>query len=149
MISAGSEINRIEEAFRNLKSSLNLDRLINKSQQQMEQTLALPARASVAALVMLAFSTGFLTGGAIRDELYAPPDNAHPDLDPPLAATHMTRGLCRASSSSFGLLHRAQTQDHADRRAPVGASVPSPHRIYPTPSTVTCPNLNPKLNFAS
>jgi len=46
---------------------------MHKSQQQMEQTLALPARASVAALVMLAFTTGFLRGEAIRDELYGTP----------------------------------------------------------------------------
>ncbi len=55
---------KIEEAFRDLKSLLNLDKLMNKSQQHMEQ---------MAALVMLAFTIGFLTGEAIRDELYGGP----------------------------------------------------------------------------
>ena len=44
----------------------------------------------------------------------------------------MTRGLCRASGRSFGLLYHAQTQDRAVKRAPVGASVPSSQCTSPT-----------------
>ena len=56
---------KIEEAFRDLKNLLNLDKVMNKSQQHMEQ---------MAALVMLAFTIGFLSGEAVRDELYGAPD---------------------------------------------------------------------------
>lgn len=41
---------KIEEAFRDLKSLLNFDKLMNKSQSHMEQ---------MAVLVMLAFTSGF------------------------------------------------------------------------------------------
>ena len=56
---------KIEEAFRDLKSLLNLDKVMNKSQHHMEQ---------MATLVMLAFTIGFLSGEAVRDELYGAPD---------------------------------------------------------------------------
>jgi transposase len=68
---------KIEEAFRDLKSLLNLDKLMNKSQQHMEQMVA---------LVMLAFTIGFLTGEALRDELYgAPAATSAEDAVPPSA----------------------------------------------------------------
>jgi hypothetical protein len=56
---------KIEEAFRDLKNLLNLDKVMNKSQAHMEQ---------MAALVMLAFTIGFLSGEAVRDELYGAAD---------------------------------------------------------------------------
>jgi hypothetical protein len=56
---------KIEEAFRDLKNLLNLDKMMNKSQAHMEQ---------MAALVMLAFTIGCLSGEAVRDELYGAPD---------------------------------------------------------------------------
>ncbi len=58
---------KIEESFRDLKSLLSFDKLMNKSQQHMEQ---------MAALVMLAFTLGYLVGEAVRDELYGPPPAA-------------------------------------------------------------------------
>ena len=60
---------KIEEAFRDLKNLLNFDKLMNKSQQHMEQ---------MAALVMLAFTIGFLSGEAVRDELYGAPHAPQP-----------------------------------------------------------------------
>ncbi len=54
---------KIEEAFRDLKSLLGLDRLMNKTQHNMEQ---------LAALTMIAYAVGLLVGEALRDELYGP-----------------------------------------------------------------------------
>jgi hypothetical protein len=58
---------KIEETFRALKSLLTFDKLMNKSQVHMEQ---------MAALVLLAFTIGFLVGEALRDELYGAPSNS-------------------------------------------------------------------------
>lgn len=58
---------KIEEAFKDLKSLLGLDKLMNKRQDSMEQ---------MAALVMLAFTIGYLLGEAVRDELFDPQDQA-------------------------------------------------------------------------
>ncbi len=69
---------KIEEAFRDLKSLLGLDQLMNKSQQHMEQ---------MAALVMLAFTIGYLTGETLRDALYGDPNTAQLDPHQPQAAT--------------------------------------------------------------
>lgn len=55
---------KIEESFRDLKSLLHLDKLMNKGQAQMEKMVA---------LVMLAFSLGLLTGEGLRDALYTEP----------------------------------------------------------------------------
>ena len=55
---------KIEEAFRDLKSLLGLERLMNKTQHNMEQ---------LAALTMIAYAVGLLVGEAVRAELYGPP----------------------------------------------------------------------------
>src|SRR5512137_1036231 len=68
---------KIEEAFRDLKNLLNLDKMMNKSQSHMEQ---------MAALVMLAFTIGFLSGEAVRDELYGAPDAPQAAPTEPTAA---------------------------------------------------------------
>lgn len=62
---------KIEEAFRDLKSLLGLDRLMNKTQHNMQQ---------LAALTMIAYAVGLLVGEAVRDELYGPPpaDTSNP-----------------------------------------------------------------------
>ena len=54
---------KIEEAFRDLKSLLGLDRPMNKTQHNMEQ---------LAVLTMIAYAVGLLVGEALRDELYGP-----------------------------------------------------------------------------
>lgn len=54
---------KIEEAFRDLNSLLGLDRLMNKTQHNMEQ---------LAALTMIAYAVGLLVGEALRDECYGP-----------------------------------------------------------------------------
>jgi hypothetical protein len=68
---------KIEEAFRDLKNLLNLDKVMNKSQAHMEQ---------MAALVMLAFTIGFLSGEAVRDELFGAPDAPQAATTGPAAA---------------------------------------------------------------
>ena len=78
---------KIEEAFRDLKSLLNFDKLMNKSQQHMEQ---------MAALVMLAFTIGLLTGEALRDALYGgpattPTQDANPSSASEMAHTNARR----------------------------------------------------------
>lgn len=52
---------KIEESFRDLKSLLCLDKLMNKRQVYMEKMVA---------MVMIAYSVGLLIGEATRDHLY-------------------------------------------------------------------------------
>jgi len=79
---------KIEEAFKDLKSLLGLDRLMNKRQDYMEQ---------MAALVMLAFAIGYLIGEAVRDELFDPQDET---------TSANTRRKWRQFSGLFLLLKR-------------------------------------------
>ena len=55
---------KIEESFRDMKSLLHLDTIMNKTQANMEQMVA---------LVMLAFAIGLLIGESARDYLYSEP----------------------------------------------------------------------------
>lgn len=52
---------KIEESFRDLKSLLHLDKLMNKKSEQMEK---------VVALVLLAYSLGMLIGEGVRDAVF-------------------------------------------------------------------------------
>jgi len=52
---------KIDESFRDLKSLLNLDKIMNKKQVNMEKMVA---------LVALAYTIGFLVGEQIRDRAY-------------------------------------------------------------------------------
>lgn len=53
---------KIEECFRDLKSLLGLHKLMNKTQHNLEQMIA---------LVLLAYAIGLLLGETLRDQLYA------------------------------------------------------------------------------
>jgi hypothetical protein len=55
---------KIDESFKDLKNLLGLDKLMNKSQQLMEQ---------MAALTLIAYAVGLLVGETLRDALYPPP----------------------------------------------------------------------------
>jgi hypothetical protein len=92
---------KIEEAFRDLKSLLSLDKLMNKSQYHMEQ---------MAALVLLAFTIGFLVGEAIRDELYGAPPSTESQADPAPPASETAPSQARRKwerySGLFILLKR-------------------------------------------
>ena len=52
---------KIDESFRDLKSQLSLDKIMNKKQENMEKMIA---------LVLLTYSIGFLLGEGIRDRMY-------------------------------------------------------------------------------
>ena len=52
---------KIDESFRDMKNLLNLDKIMNKKQVNMEKMLA---------LVALAYIIGFLIGEQIRDQAY-------------------------------------------------------------------------------
>jgi hypothetical protein len=95
---------KIEEAFRDLKNLLNLDKLMNKSQRQMEQ---------MAALVMLAFTIGLLVGETLRDTLYGAPESAQANSDMPGSATETTQSKARRKwllySGLFIVLKRKTT----------------------------------------
>ena len=54
---------KIDECFRDLKSLLGLDKIMNKQQVHMEK---------MTALVMLAYALGLLIDEGIRDALYGP-----------------------------------------------------------------------------
>ena len=62
---------KIEICFRDLKSLLQIDKVMNKSQANLEKILA---------LVMLAYAVSLLVGEAIRDVLYAQVEPAAVDL---------------------------------------------------------------------
>jgi len=52
---------KIDESFKDLKSLLDLERIMNKKREQMEK---------VVALVLLAYAIGLLVGEALRDRMY-------------------------------------------------------------------------------
>jgi len=52
---------KIEESFRDLKSLLHLDKVMNKTQDNMEKMVA---------LMLIAYAIGLLVGESIRDHLY-------------------------------------------------------------------------------
>jgi hypothetical protein len=70
---------KIDETFRDLKSLLQLDHLMNQHQDQMER---------VVALVLIAFTIGFLVGEELRDWLYGRP--VDPSSPARTAAASMT-----------------------------------------------------------
>jgi hypothetical protein len=58
---------KIDESFRDLKSLLHLDKLMNKKAEHMEKMIA---------LVMLAYSIGVLAGEGVRDAIFGEPIQA-------------------------------------------------------------------------
>ena len=87
---------KIEESFRDLKSLLGLDRLMNRSRQNMEQ---------VAALTMLAYTIGLLVSEELRDELHGPaPAQISGDTSPTVSLN--THKKWRRYSGLFILLRR-------------------------------------------
>jgi hypothetical protein len=84
---------KIEEAFRDLKSLLNFDKLMNKRRTLMEKMVA---------LLLIAYALALILGEALREQLFPPECRKHrlfsgpfiflklkPDLSPPtLALSH-------------------------------------------------------------
>jgi hypothetical protein len=77
---------KVDESFRDLKNLLGLDKLMNKSQQHMEQ---------MAAVTMLAYAVGLLVGETLRDELYPPPAPETQPTSPPSATAKPTARRCK------------------------------------------------------
>ena len=75
---------KIDESFKDLKNLLGLDKLMNKSQQHMEQ---------MATLTMIAYAGGLLVGETLRDALYPPPPPA--DVQPANPATSSAKPSAR------------------------------------------------------
>lgn len=73
---------KIEESFRDLKSLLHLDQVMNQRQDQMEKMVA---------LVLLAYSIGLWVGEALRDEVYGPAPAPVPVPHRPRAARSARR----------------------------------------------------------
>jgi len=77
---------------------------MNKSQLQMEQ---------MAALVMLAFTIGFLVGETLRDALYGAPESTQTDPDTPQSVTETAQSKTRRKwqlySGLFVVLKRKTT----------------------------------------
>jgi hypothetical protein len=55
---------KIDESYKDLKSLLNLDKIMNKIQVNMEKMVA---------LMLIAYAIGLLLGESIRDCMYGPP----------------------------------------------------------------------------
>ena len=66
-------VQTIEESFKDLKSLLSLDKIMNKSQEYMEKMVA---------LLLIAYTIGLLVGESIRDRTYGEPQQ--PDGTSPL-----------------------------------------------------------------
>lgn len=96
---------KIEISFRDLKSLLHIDKVMNKSQQRLEKILA---------LVMIAYAISLLIGEAIRDVLYAQVEPC--DLD--LLAIPQTekRSKWHSFSGPFLLLKRRCCLDYHQLR---------------------------------
>jgi hypothetical protein len=98
---------KIDESFRDLKNLLGLDKLMNKSQQHMEQ---------MAALTMLAYAVGLLVGETLRDELYPPPSpEAPPTSLPPTTNTPTARRCKWQMYSGLFILLKQKLSLPADR----------------------------------
>ena len=62
---------KIEESFKDLKSLLHLDKVMNKMQSNMEKMVA---------MVLIAYAIGLLIGESIRDHLYGSSEQANATL---------------------------------------------------------------------
>jgi hypothetical protein len=85
---------KIEETFRDLKSLLNLDKLMNKSQALMEQMVA---------LVLLAFVVGFLFGEELRTAAYPHTQASATSAPPPDPADDAAHNITRKAELYSGL----------------------------------------------
>ena len=92
---------KIEISFRDLKSLLHMDKVMNKSQERLEKILA---------LVMIAYTISLLIGEAIRDVQYA---QVHPaEIDLLAIPRTEKRSKWHSFSGPFLLLKRRCTIDY-------------------------------------
>jgi hypothetical protein len=88
---------KIDESFKDLKNLLGLDKLINQSQEHMEQ---------MAALTMIIYAIGLIIGETLRDALYPPPQAT---AEPPGAPSSTRRCTWEIYSGLFILLKQKLT----------------------------------------
>jgi hypothetical protein len=95
----------IEESFRDLKSLLNLDKIMNKRQANMEKMVA---------LVLIAYAIGLLVGESIRDHMYGLPEGPVEAASPnPAASLTKRQGkYWKLYSGLFVLLKQKITLSH-------------------------------------
>jgi hypothetical protein len=93
---------KIEESFKDLKSLLCMDKVMNKRQENMEKMLA---------LVMIAYSIGLMLGEAVRDRLYGPPNRPKKD-----AGNQRSAKWCSYSGLFVLLKHKITLANHEIRR---------------------------------
>jgi len=94
---------RIEESFRDLKSLLNLDKIVNKTQDNMEKMVALG---------LIAYAIGLLVGESIRDHQYASSEPAAATMSRNQNPTQKSKywkpysGLCVLLKQKIMLTHQ-------------------------------------------
>jgi hypothetical protein len=85
-----------------------LDKLMNKSQQHMEQ---------MATLTMIAYAVGLLVGETLRDALYPPPPPADDrPANPAAPSANPLASRCKPSPLSFS--HLSQLKSEPQNRGP-------------------------------
>ena len=93
---------KIEESFRDLKSLLHLDKIVNKTQDNMEKMVA---------LVLIAYAIGLLVGESIRDHQYSLSEPANPTLSGKQDPAHNSK-YWKLYSGLFVLLKQKITLTH-------------------------------------
>jgi hypothetical protein len=89
---------KIEQAFRDLKSKLRIERLMNKRQSPMEKMLA---------LLFLVYAVALLIGEGLRDRLYAQPSQTvSQDPGCPIPVQSQIGSKWKCYSGLFILLHQ-------------------------------------------
>jgi len=88
---------KIEESFRDLKSLLSMEKIMNKKQTNMEKMIA---------MVMISYAIGCLVGESIRDEIYGPETAARPAEDCGDSATEKPKREKRSLYSGLFILLR-------------------------------------------
>lgn len=93
---------KIEESFRDLKSLLHLDKVVNKTQSNMEKMVA---------LVLIAYAIGLLVGESIRDHQYGSSELADATTSGKQNPTHKGK-YWKLYSGLFVLLKQKITLTH-------------------------------------
>ena len=85
----------IEESFRDLKSLLRIEKIMNKKQVNLEKMIA---------MVMISYTIGCLVGESMRDAIYGPETTASPAEDGGDSATEKPKREKRSLYSGLFIL---------------------------------------------
>ena len=86
---------KIEESFRDLKSLLRIEKIMNKKQVNLEKMIA---------MVMISYTIGCLVGESMRDAIYGPETTARPAEDGGDSATEKPKREKRSLYSGLFIL---------------------------------------------